>query len=198
MCTLARARYSLLSRLTRRTDGKVSARNSVEFAPIASTSTAANMAPEDRRTSHRAAEQRRRDSLKLCFEELRPLLPHIPPEEDEEAAASRRPGEGNVAGQRTAGMDPRFPNKGVSKVALLRKSNAYIAALEKRIRARDEAIRGLCERFGMTEEEVVVDDWEEVRRSLSLFWLMIAERSPRNGRGMADRAMRVTLRFRQR
>lgn len=63
--------------------------------------------PGDRRSYHKVAEQRRRDSLKMCFEQTRTLLPYIPPEEDEEAV--RRPGEGNVGGQRA--FDPELPNK---------------------------------------------------------------------------------------
>jgi hypothetical protein len=96
------------------------------------------------------------------------LLPYIPPEEDEESTATKRPGEGNVAGQRTNGFDPRNPNKGVSKVALLRKSNAYIAALERRLRARDNALAELKQRFGLMDEDIVLDDWEDVRASCPL------------------------------
>jgi hypothetical protein len=106
-----------------------------------------DMAPEeeDRKTSHKHAEQRRRDSLKMCFEELRRILPYIPPEEDEDAP--KRPGEGNVGGQRSGTVDPHNPNKGVSKVALLRKSNEYILKLHGRIARRDGAIAALRARL---------------------------------------------------
>lgn len=84
--------------------------------------------PDSRKSSHKVAEQRRRDSLKLCFEELRFILPPINPDEDEDyngGPGSRRPGENNVGGQRGKNytVDPHHPNKGISKVAMLRKSN---------------------------------------------------------------------------
>lgn len=119
------------------------------------TSTAADLdEPVDRKASHKNAEQRRRDSLKECFEELRHLLPHIPPEEDEEA--TKRPGEGNIGGQRSSVYDPEHPNKGVSKVALLRKSNVYLQALGKRIARRDAVIQAMqtkLERAGLGLDE---------------------------------------------
>lgn len=94
--------------------------NSAEQSPV--------IAPENRKSSHKIAEQRRRDSLKLCFEELRFILPPINPDEDEDFAGgggNKRPGENNVGGQRgkAHNVDPKHPNKGISKVALLRKSN---------------------------------------------------------------------------
>lgn len=96
----------------------------------ASTETSPVLAAQSdtRKSSHKVAEQRRRDSLKLCFEELRFILPPINPDEDEDfngGPGSRRPGENNVGGQRGKNytVDPRHPNKGISKVALLRKSN---------------------------------------------------------------------------
>lgn len=95
-------------------------------------------AADNRRTSHKAAEQKRRDSLKLCFEELRKILPPLLAQNviDED----RRPGEGNVGGQRDGSVDPENPNKGVSKVALLRRSNEYVGILHERIDRRNGAI----------------------------------------------------------
>lgn len=96
-------------------------------------------APETRRSSHKVAEQRRRDSLKTCFEDLRHILPPIHWRDDEEH--ERRPGEGNVGGQRSSHtFDPAHPNKGISKVALLRRSNEYITTLHERLKRRDGAI----------------------------------------------------------
>lgn len=90
----------------------------------ASTTAPSTGGGETRKSSHKVAEQRRRDSLKLCFEELRFILPPINPDEDEDYVG-KRPGENNVGGQRgkSQAMDPKHPNKGISKVALLRKSN---------------------------------------------------------------------------
>ncbi|GAA99292.1 hypothetical protein E5Q_05987 [Mixia osmundae IAM 14324] len=103
--------------------------------------------PDNRKTSHKAAEQKRRDSLKSCFDELRYLLPPIAPDLEEDAAEGlRRPGEGNVGGQRGIVVDPLNPNKGISKVALLRKSNEYIIKLHRRMAKRDDTIGLLRER----------------------------------------------------
>ncbi|GAA5960080.1 hypothetical protein JCM10213_005178 [Rhodosporidiobolus nylandii] len=106
--------------------------------------TAATSGPDNRRSSHKVAEQKRRDSLKLCFDELRTLLPPILPYTDE---SDRRPGDGNVGGQRHGEIDPSCPNKGVSKVALLRRSNEYLEILRERIERRDRAIGALREQL---------------------------------------------------
>lgn len=99
-----------------------------------------NPAGETRRMSHKVAEQRRRDSLKKCFEDLRHLLPplahRVAMDED------RIPGE-NMIGSRMSEPDPDHPNKGVSKVALLRRSNEFLGTLRGRIDRRDDAIAQL-------------------------------------------------------
>ena len=49
-------------------------------------------------------------------------------------------------------MDPENPNKGVSKVALLRRSNEYVQMLEARVQRRDRAIYSLRDALlGMRE-----------------------------------------------
>lgn len=95
---------------------------------------------DNRRTSHKAAEQKRRDSLKQCFEELRRILPPMTTMTEPE---DRRPGEGNVGGQRGGSVDPENPNRGVSKVALLRRSNDFVGTLLERIDRRNTAIDSL-------------------------------------------------------
>lgn len=89
-----------------------------------------------RKTSHKAAEQKRRDSLKTTFDELRGLLPPIPlPSEDgydepllPGAMPPRGPPRGNVDG----------PNRGISKLQLLRCGNEYIRMLKGQIVRRDD------------------------------------------------------------
>ncbi|KDE07511.1 hypothetical protein MVLG_02185 [Microbotryum lychnidis-dioicae p1A1 Lamole] len=114
---------------------------------------------ELRRTSHKAAEQKRRDSLKQCFESLRRILPPIAmnatPDEE------KRPGEGNVGGQRSGSVDPENPNRGVSKVALLRRSNEYVGMLHDRIDRRDGAIDALRRRIAELRERLGEEDVED-------------------------------------
>lgn len=95
-----------------------------------------------RKTSHKAAEQKRRDSLKTSFDDLRILLPPIPLPSDEGfpdepilpgAMPPRGPPKGNIDG----------PNRGVSKLQLLRCGNDYIRRLNGRVERRDEEIEKL-------------------------------------------------------
>lgn len=95
-----------------------------------------------RKTSHKAAEQKRRDSLKTTFDDLRLLLPPIPLPSDEGfpdepilpgAMPPRGPPKGNADG----------PNRGVSKLQLLRCGNDYIRRLKGRIERRDDEIEKL-------------------------------------------------------
>ncbi|KAF9262234.1 hypothetical protein L218DRAFT_960356 [Marasmius fiardii PR-910] len=109
-----------------------------------------------RKTSHKAAEQKRRDSLKTTFDDLRGLLPPIPLSSD---AADDLAGGGFVAGVVAAArasmlpgaLPPRGPpkagaegpNKGVSKLQLLICGNEYIRVLRARVERRDEEIERL-------------------------------------------------------
>ncbi|KAG9313556.1 hypothetical protein JVU11DRAFT_5883 [Chiua virens] len=72
------------------------------------------------RKSHKDAEQKRRDSLKTAYDDLRMLLPPIP--------LPRA-----VTG----------PNKGVSKLQLLRCGNDYLRTLKSRVDRRDSEIATL-------------------------------------------------------
>lgn len=92
-----------------------------------------------RKTSHKAAEQKRRDSLKTSFDDLRILLPPIPLPSEEGfpdepilpgAMPPRGPPKGNIDG----------PNRGVSKLQLLRCGNDYIRRLKGRVERRDVEI----------------------------------------------------------
>ncbi|GAA5907270.1 hypothetical protein JCM8208_006737, partial [Rhodotorula glutinis] len=130
-----------------------------ELQASSSSSTAGAAPPVDsRRSSHKVAEQKRRDSLKLCFDELRKLLPPILPYTDE---LDRRPGDGNVGGQRHGEVDPENPNRGVSKVALLRRSNEYLGILRERIERRDKAITALRDQMVLLREQLGITELGE-------------------------------------
>ena len=93
-----------------------------------------------KKTSHKDAEQKRRDSLKTSFDDLRLLLPPIPlPSE-----------EGNLEPLLPGAMPPRGPprpgggpNTSVSKLQLLRHGNDYIRVLKGRVERRDVEIEKL-------------------------------------------------------
>lgn len=114
---------------------------------------------KERKTSHKAAEQKRRDSLKTTFDDLRGLLPPIPLPTDESksgavpiddgtgigfialAKASLLPGALPPRGPPKAGGEG--PNKGVSKLQLLICGNEYIRVLKGRVERRDEEVERL-------------------------------------------------------
>ncbi|TDL22818.1 hypothetical protein BD410DRAFT_898039 [Rickenella mellea] len=94
-----------------------------------------------RKTSHKAAEQKRRDSLKTSFDDLRMLLPPIPLPSDE-----GYDGEPPLPGAMPPRGPPRGdggPNRAVSKLQLLRCGNDFIRQLKARIDRRDEFIEQL-------------------------------------------------------
>ncbi|KAG6873664.1 hypothetical protein C0995_012598 [Termitomyces sp. Mi166 len=95
-----------------------------------------------RKTSHKAAEQKRRDSLKTTFDDLRVLLPPIPLPTDEKYPTDEiLPGALPPRGPPKAGGEG--PNKGVSKLQLLMCGNEYIRVLKARVERRDEEIEKL-------------------------------------------------------
>ncbi|WFD30679.1 DNA topoisomerase [Malassezia sp. CBS 17886] len=119
---------------------------------------------DQRRTSHKAAEQKRRDSLKHCFDDLRGLLPAIALDENLPYGSALGP-DGTREDQLADGFDPDAPpnseadavaalcaaspehakeaNKAVAKVLLLRHSNEYLVRLKRRIARRDAAVQAL-------------------------------------------------------
>ncbi|CAE6411182.1 hypothetical protein BN14_00719 [Rhizoctonia solani AG-1 IB] len=114
-------------------------------------SSSSSYGPDGRKTSHKAAEQKRRDSLKAGFDDLRLLLPPITlsacAELDPGAAPPRGPPR-NVPG----GEDN--PNRAVSKLALLRFSNEWIVKLGRRVERRDNAIEELKKEIQMLREKL--------------------------------------------
>ncbi|KDQ58718.1 hypothetical protein JAAARDRAFT_176786 [Jaapia argillacea MUCL 33604] len=124
-----------------------------------------------RKTSHKAAEQKRRDSLKTTFDDLRMLLPPIPLPNgegfaDEPVLPGSMPPRGPPKGE--------GPNRGVSKLQLLRCGNEYIRQLKGRVERRDEEIgklrreivrlRGLVSTVG--EDTVNEDEMVDLEKDL--------------------------------
>lgn len=108
---------------------------------------------ESRRTSHKAAEQKRRDSLKFCFDELRGMLPAITLDDDVPGGSMLGP-DGYIEDQDAEGFaleevgdaeSARIANRAISKVALLRHSNEYLIRLKHRMGRRDRDL-ALCRR----------------------------------------------------
>lgn len=108
---------------------------------------------ESRRTSHKAAEQKRRDSLKFCFDELRGMLPAITLDDDVPGGSMLGP-DGYIEDQESEGFtmeevgdaeSARIANRAISKVALLRHSNEYLIRLKHRMGRRDRDL-ALCRR----------------------------------------------------
>ncbi|KAJ6487962.1 hypothetical protein C8R45DRAFT_827870 [Mycena sanguinolenta] len=101
-----------------------------------------------RKTSHKAAEQKRRDSLKTTFDELRTLLPPLPLPSTDGMADDVQilPGALPPRGPPKAGGEG--PNKGVSKLQLLMCGNDYIRQLVGRVDRRDEEIARLRREVG--------------------------------------------------
>lgn len=116
--------------------------------------------PVLRKTSHKAAEQKRRDSLKTTFDDLRTLLPPIPlPSEDgypdepvlPGAMPPRGPPRGNADG----------PNRAISKLQLLRCGNDYIRLLQDRVSRRDDEIVSLRSEVRRLRGYMSEDMWRE-------------------------------------
>ena len=100
--------------------------------------------PETKKTSHKAAEQKRRDSLKAGFDELRLLLPPINVELVDPDTGLPIAG-ASMPRLPARNLDTGEPNRNVSKVALLRCSNKHLTVLNGRIARRDEWIGRLID-----------------------------------------------------
>ncbi|WWC69731.1 uncharacterized protein I206_103674 [Kwoniella pini CBS 10737] len=118
--------------------------------------------PENRKTSHKAAEQKRRDSLKAGFDELRLLLPPINVEALDPESGEPIPGSSAPRLLPKSSLVPDDnPNRGVSKVALLRFGNEYIERLKERVDRRDDYIERL-RREVKKLRSIDIDDEEEL------------------------------------
>ncbi|KAJ3861472.1 hypothetical protein EV359DRAFT_66453 [Lentinula novae-zelandiae] len=143
----------------------------------AATSSTATIVPvKERKTSHKAAEQKRRDSLKTTFDDLRGLLPPIPLPTDGDsksggaaavddeigfialAKASLLPGALPPRGPPKVGEGP---NKGVSKLQLLICGNEYIRVLKGRVERRDEEVERLRREVRRLRSKLIGGEAEE-------------------------------------
>jgi hypothetical protein len=121
-----------------RPPGGVGVRAATKGAAAAAAAAANPTEPESRRTSHKAAEQKRRDSLKAGFDELRLLLPPINTEALDPESGEPIPGSSAPRLLPKSSLVPDDnPNRGVSKVALLKFSNEYIVRLHNKVEKRD-------------------------------------------------------------
>ena len=93
-----------------------------------------------KKTSHKDAEQKRRDSLKTSFDDLRLLLPPVPLPSEEGSLEPLLPGAMPPRGPPRPGGGP---NTTVSKLQLLRYGNDYIRVLKGRVERRDVEIEKL-------------------------------------------------------
>ena len=123
--------------------------------------------PVLRKTSHKAAEQKRRDSLKTTFDDLRTLLPPIPLPSEEGypdepvlpgAMPPRGPPRGNADG----------PNRAISKLQLLRCGNDYIRLLQDRVSRRDDEIVSLRSEVRRLRGYMSEDMWREGAENIDL------------------------------
>jgi hypothetical protein len=107
------------------------------------------------RKSHKDAEQKRRDSLKTAYDDLRILLPPVPLPSDENFPDEPiLPGALPPRGPPKAGGNG--PNKGVSKLQLLRCGNDFIRTLKGRVERRDSEIEIL--RKEVLRLRIITDD----------------------------------------
>ncbi|KAH8828863.1 hypothetical protein DL96DRAFT_1595819 [Flagelloscypha sp. PMI_526] len=108
-----------------------------------------------KKTSHKAAEQKRRDAMKSTYDELRILLPPIPLPNSPSSPSSLPP-----RGPPKSGGDG--PNKGVSKLQLLICAKQHIKTLNRRVERRDaeiDALRAEVRRLRLVSGSL--DDWIE-------------------------------------
>jgi len=123
----------------------------------------ANIPLETKKSSHKAAEQKRRDSLKAGFDELRLLLPPINTEALDPETGEPIPGSSAPRLLPKSSLVPDDnPNKGVSKVALLKYSNEYIERMQAKLERRNnyidllkDAIQAIRIQTGMSPDDHV-------------------------------------------
>lgn len=123
--------------------------------------------PVLRKTSHKAAEQKRRDSLKTTFDDLRTLLPPIPlPSEEGYPDEPILPGAMPPRGPPRGNSDG--PNRSISKLQLLRCGNDYICLLKEKVARRDDEISLLRSEVRRLRSFISEDIWQEGGAAIDL------------------------------
>ncbi|KAG8894864.1 hypothetical protein FRC00_008361 [Tulasnella sp. 408] len=135
-----KSNYQSMLEAGRNTRAAPMASNNNSNAAGSSSPSSSQIVPEVKKNSHKGAEQKRRDALKAGFDELRLLLPAIviDPDSDEPLLPGSAPPRGPQRNLPPGSED--HPNRGVSKLALLKCSNEYIGRLNKRVDRRDAEI----------------------------------------------------------
>ncbi|CAG8545981.1 10471_t:CDS:2 [Acaulospora morrowiae] len=109
---------------------------------------------ESRRTTHKAAEQKRRDSLKQSFDELKKVVPFHSTDSSNSNNGNNGNGnssgsDGNNSSNSTGKNGDGNPSmKNVSKLFLLKRAHDYIVELHKITREKDDIIQKLSEELG--------------------------------------------------
>ncbi|GBB98521.1 hypothetical protein RclHR1_03250015 [Rhizophagus clarus] len=93
---------------------------------------------ESRRTTHKAAEQKRRDSLKQSFDELKKVVPYQPTLSKSNSGDGKNDDSKNNNNGKSDGT-----MKNVSKLFLLKRAHDYIVELEQKSQVKDELIQKL-------------------------------------------------------
>ena len=115
--------------------------------------------------THKDAEQKRRDSLKNSFDELRDLLPPIPLALEDPRFAENPPLPGSLP-PRGPPKGDAGPNRHVSKLHLLRCGNDFIRQLKGRVERRDLEIEKLRSEIirlrGLVGDNTLMNGCEEI------------------------------------
>ncbi|KIO26087.1 hypothetical protein M407DRAFT_243875 [Tulasnella calospora MUT 4182] len=171
-----KSNYQSMLEAGRNTRAAPLASNNNSNAAGSSSPSSSQIVPEVKKNSHKGAEQKRRDALKAGFDELRLLLPPIviDPDSDEPLLPGSAPPRGPQRNLPPGSED--HPNRGVSKLALLKCSNEYIGRLNKRVDRRDaeiallrDELRWLRLKTGLGPEmggEVDEREWIDLEKDL--------------------------------
>ncbi|KAG9295009.1 hypothetical protein G9A89_017803 [Geosiphon pyriformis] len=92
---------------------------------------------ESRRTTHKAAEQKRRDSLKQSFDELKKVVPYKSMLNNNKSISSNSSNNGDSS---SGGKNGDGTMKNVSKLFLLKRAHDHIVELQQKNKEKDDVI----------------------------------------------------------